>query len=138
VGEPERVADGIRAGEFDGHLGLFQEAMRERVLSQATSMRWKLTHPLVTVTEDDLTLGEAEMVERVTGQSWAQIDPYTSARECRAILSVCLQSRTDLDGAEAAKVAADVTVTEATEMLGTYEVVAPLVEHPGGQDAVTV
>lgn len=126
----------IKAGRMDGHLADVQEAMRERVLSQATSMRWQLNHPDVQVREDDLTLEEAEMIERVTGMSWATIDPYSSAVECRAILTVCLQKRCGKTPAEAAAITGKIPVTEATELLSTYEVTAGPLEAsvPGEPD----
>ena len=129
--KPGTVVAEILAGRYDGHLADFQQAMRERVLSQATALRWKIVHPEVTVTEDDLTLGEAEMIERVTNQSWAMIDPYQSARECRAILTVVLQQRTDRSADEAAKITAELTVTDVTAMLQSYEVVAGPLEGSG-------
>ena len=137
MSDPVEVAAQIRAGVFDGHLADIQAAMRDRVLSQATSMRWQVTHPQVTVREDDLTLGEAEMIERVTGQTWGTIDPYTSARECRAILTVCLQQRTDLTAEQASKMTADLPASDVVGMLSTYEVVgAPLAVSVPGEPAV--
>lgn len=120
----DKIVAEILAGRHDGKLADIQQAMRERVLSQATSMRWKITHPEVEITEDDLTLEEAELIERVTRQSWAQIDPYASAVECRAILTVCLQKRAGKTPKEAADLTAKLTVTSTTEMLSSYEVTA--------------
>lgn len=127
----------ILAGRMDGRLADVQEAMRERVLSQATSMRWQLNHPDVQVREDDLTLEEAEMIERLTGQSWATIDPYSSAVECRAILAVCLQKREGKSPSEAAAITGKIPVTDVTGMLSTYEVTAGPLEAsvPGETDA---
>lgn len=133
---PDKVIAEIAAGKLDGHLAEIQEAMRERVLSQATSMRWKITHPDIEVREDDLTLEEGEMIERITGGSWATIDPYSSAAECRAILAVCLQKRCGKTAAEAAEISGNVPITEAAGMLSTYEVTAgPLEESGPGETA---
>lgn len=132
----DKLVAEILDGRLDGKLADIQQAIRERVLSQATSMRWVIAHPEVEVREDDLTLEEAEMIERITNQTWASIDPYQSARECRAILAVALQKRAGKSAQEAAALTAALTVTEATEMLSTYEVTAgPLgVSVPGGSD----
>lgn len=135
---PDKLISEIAAGKMDGHLAEIQEAMRERVLSQATSMRWKITHPEVEVREDDLALEEAVMIERITGQSWATIDPYSSAMECHAILAVCLQKRCGKTPADAAAIVGKIPVTEAAAMLSTYEVMAgPLGASGPGEPAVS-
>ncbi len=134
MSDAQKICAEILAGRHDGKLADINEAIRERVLSQATSLRWKISHPLVEVTEDDLTLEEAEQVERITKLTWASIDPYSSAVECRAILTVALQRRAGLSAADAAAETGKLTVTQATEIMSTYEVTAGPLEGrvPGG------
>lgn len=49
---------------------------------------------------DDLTLDEAIGIEKTTGRSWMQINPFQSAEDCKAIM-VAFLSR-EMDGATAA------------------------------------
>jgi hypothetical protein len=42
----------------------------------------------------DLTLGQCEQVEEMTGRSWLVIHPLRWAKDARAILSVCVADRT--------------------------------------------
>jgi len=59
-------------------------------------MRWVINFEDVHVTEDDLTLDEAFMIEKVAGCTWGDIEPVRSAAHCRAILAVCMGQRLEL------------------------------------------
>lgn len=50
---------------------------------------------------DDLTLDEAIAIEKATGRSWVQINPFQSARDCKAIIVAFLAREMDLVAAEA-------------------------------------
>ena len=54
---------------------------------------------------DDLTLDEAIAIEKVTGRSWMQINPFASAEDCKAIIVAFLGREMD-EQAAAAKVGA--------------------------------
>lgn len=50
---------------------------------------------------DDLTLDEAIGIEKVTGRSWMQVNPFVSAEDCKAIMVAFLSREMDGQAAEA-------------------------------------
>lgn len=50
---------------------------------------------------DDLTLDEAIGIEKTTGRSWMQINPFVSAEDCKAIMVAFLGREMDSGSAEA-------------------------------------
>jgi len=92
----QSVANRIAAGEYDQHLGTFFEALQVRFADGVATMRWVINFEDVHVTEDDLTLDEAFMIEKVAGCTWGDIEPVRSAAHCRAILAVCMGQRLEL------------------------------------------
>jgi hypothetical protein len=50
---------------------------------------------------DDLTLDEAISIEKVTGRSWMQVNPFVSAEDCKAIMVAFLAREMDPQAAEA-------------------------------------
>lgn len=49
---------------------------------------------------DDLTLDEAIRIEKATGRSWMQINPFVSAEDCKAIMVAFLAREMDAVVAE--------------------------------------
>lgn len=49
---------------------------------------------------DDLTLDEAIGIEKVTGRSWMQINPFQSAQDCKAVMVAFLAREMDTLAAE--------------------------------------
>ena len=134
MSDPTEVAAEIRAGVFDGHLADVNKAITDRLVAQSAPLRWKIVHPAVSITEDDFTLGEAEVVERLTGLSWGVIDPWSSAAVCRAVLTVALQKRAGMDPVAAADLTAAATVNDAADWLQSYEAPpVPLVPADPGE-----
>jgi hypothetical protein len=50
---------------------------------------------------DDLTLDEAIAIEKVSGRSWMQINPFVSAEDCKAVMVAFLAREMDSSAAEA-------------------------------------
>lgn len=105
--DPTKVIQQILAGRFDGKaLVDIVEAVQKRLLSGQEATRWVVDgfpaerfrdngeEPYRWV-EDDLTIRGAELVEKQTGLTWGAINPYSSAREARAIVTVLLR---DVEG----------------------------------------
>lgn len=89
----ELIADQIKSGELDGNLVMLLEAIRVRFTNGPTAQRWKISHREAEFKQGDLTMKEARLVERITGTSWANLNPTTSATECMAIIAACLHVR---------------------------------------------
>lgn len=122
----KKVTAAILAGAFDGHLVDMMEAIRRRFTDRPGAVRWRLSVCLdgvdVDVTEDDLTMAEAELIEDETGLSWAQIDPQRSAKACKALLTVVLQTRSGKSSAEARKLVGAATTSQVVDGIDVYEV----------------
>lgn len=59
-------------------------------------MAWRVEFEGEVYREGDLTLGQCERIEDITGRSWVTIDPISSAKQARVILEVCASDRTGL------------------------------------------
>ena len=107
------IAQHIAAGDLDGELGTVLEAIQLRFMEGAAAMTWSIDLPDLglSLSENDLTIDEAMLIEKMTGTTWSEIEPVRSAAHCRAILAACLSQRQSL------------TPDEANEKLKTLKVV---------------
>lgn len=96
----QNIANRIAAGDYDDHLGAIFEALQVRFNEGAATSRWVINFEDLQVTEDDLTLDEAFLIEKVAGCTWDEIDPVRSAAHCRAILVACMGQRLSLKSDE--------------------------------------
>ena len=120
----EGVVASVKDGTFDGHLVKLIEAVRFRFDHGTTAQRWKLTYEGQVFSEDDLTLGEAATVEKVTGTSWGMLNPVSSGSECQAIIASCLHHRDGVKLVDAMKTAGQMTAADAVAAISSYEVEA--------------
>lgn len=122
MAETGEILEGIKAGDHDGSLVDIIEAVRVRLTFGTTAIRWKVTFEDVEYREEDLTLGEASTVERLTGSSWGQLNPESSATECQAIVAACIHHRTGAKLGDAVKKVGEWTAADAAQAIGSYEV----------------
>lgn len=134
--DPEiaEVLEAVKAGDFDFHLGDLIEAVRLRFQFGTTRQKWRYTYRVdgeaLEVREDDLTLAEARLVERLTGMDWEALSPGSSAAQCLAVHAACLHARHGRDlrfgregpSGSAWEEAGTVTAAEAADNIGFYEV----------------
>ena len=116
------VVDLIISGQADGHLVAILEAVRKRFQHGSTEQKWKIEFDGDVFTQDDLTLAEAATVEKLTGTTWAQLNPTVSAQECQCIIAACLHHRQGLTVKEAMARAGAMTTEDAVAAIGSYEV----------------
>jgi hypothetical protein len=64
-------------------------------------MPWQINFDSNVWDEESLTIGECELIEEQTGEGWFNINPLRTAKHCRVIISVLLQTRNGLEKAEA-------------------------------------
>lgn len=97
------IAQHIAAGDLDGELATVLEAIQSRFSVGAAAMKWSidLAELDLKLSEDDLTLDEAMLIESMANCTWADIDPIRSAAHSRAILAACLSQRQGLTPDEA-------------------------------------
>lgn len=116
----QKAASAIRKGECDSGLDDVLNALMDRVSSGAVGMRWSLDLDDLHVTEEDLTLGEADMLERLLGCSWGEVNPLKSAEHAAALIRVTLHTRLDLPTDEA---------SERTQAYSVKRVVDAITQH---------
>ena len=84
------------------------------------TIRWRLTIEGVEVTEEDITLAETKLVERLTGQTWLTAKPGDSAAVTSAFLVVALK-RTGLTLEEATSKVDDMTSVAVAACFDQYQ-----------------
>jgi hypothetical protein len=55
---------------------------------------WRIKFDGEVYREADLTIGQAEDIEREAGITWLQMDPLRSAKTARSVLTICIRDRT--------------------------------------------
>lgn len=134
ISDTEVVLESIKAGDHDSDLVGLIEAVRFRFTHGQIQQKWCLAYTAdedeLEVREDDLTLGEARTVERLTGMDWGRLNPATTGSECLAIIAACLHHRhgkelkftRDGPTGEAWELASAVKADEAASAITTYQV----------------
>lgn len=116
------LVEAVRAGLYDGHLVELIESIRDRFQFGTTEQKWKVDYDGDEITQDSLTLQEAATVEKLSGQSWAYLNPVNSARECLAIITAFLVHRRNMREVDAKAQAGKLTVEDAVASVSSYEV----------------
>lgn len=121
----ERAASQIRKGDMDAQIELIVNAISERVMDGSVALRWRVDLDGIQASEDDLTLGEAEMLERLLKVRWGEMDPLTSAEHATALLVVILTHRQDVPLDEARERVAKYPVKQILSAITRYSVEDP-------------
>jgi hypothetical protein len=116
----QRAASAIRKGECDADLADVLNALMERVSTGEVALRWRLDLDDLHVTEEDLTLGEADMLERLLGCTWGEVNPLKSAEHAAALIRVCLVSRTGITTEEASDLTKGYPVKRVVDAITQY------------------
>ena len=121
----DNVLVDIKAGNFDGDLTDILKAVNFRMSTGQVATRWKIDLDDLEVTEDDMTVGELEQIEKALGINWSQIQPLRSASTAGAMLRVFLQTRGDKSEEEADELVTAMRLDELLKAVERYEVVDP-------------
>lgn len=108
----QRFQQEVALGRFDEHLVAVSLTLGARLVEIAARSPWVIEVAGITIDEDELTLRQMAVVERVTGKKWADIDPLDSAVMAAAIVETVLISRDGLSAEEAREKVDAITVTE--------------------------
>lgn len=81
-------------------------------------MPWKIEFDGHTHRENDITIGQAERIEDMTGESWLRLSPLRSAKHARAILTVFHCDATGESEAQTAAKIRQIKLGEFLEMFG--------------------
>jgi hypothetical protein len=121
----QKAEAAIKKGECDNGLDLVLNACLARVTAGAVGMTWRLSLDDLEVAEDDLTLGEADMLERLLDTSWGNVNPLKSAEHAAALIRVTLHTRLGLSSEEAAERTAGYKVKTVVDSISQHSEVDP-------------
>jgi hypothetical protein len=87
---------GIQGGDYDGHEAEIVDAVRKRVTAGLVKFAWRISYQELDITEENLTVGEAKVIEDILGSSIYAVPPAGSAENIAAYLVACLVNRSGL------------------------------------------
>lgn len=90
------IVGNILAGAVDGAHDQVLNAIALRLHAVNGGLRWKIDLPDVQVTQDELTLGEARLVQSLAKKSWLTIDPINDVAMTIAVITALLHTRAGL------------------------------------------
>jgi hypothetical protein len=125
---PDDIIAGIRNGDYDEDIGRILNAITPRFQVGAIGYRWKINLPDLILDEDQLTVGELEDIERVTGLSWTRCDLpnlLSSAKRWSGFLQVLYMSRAGLNADEASERVRGMNALQVAEGITDTTVVDP-------------
>jgi hypothetical protein len=127
-----QLCSDINLGKYDRNDGLAKiiKAMEKRIAQGRLRSIWTIDCLGVKATEDDLLVDEAWQIEQATDLDWKEIDPIRSATHFRAILTVLMRTRLNMDPETITAKIAGLTVLQAAE--GIDRVPVPGDDDEGG------
>jgi hypothetical protein len=121
----EKAAASIDKGECDAQIDVIVNAMTRRVIAGAVGLRWRIDLDDLHATEEDLTLDEAFMLEKLLRATWGELDPLKSAEHAAGLIRVLLTSRCGMDDEAAAEQVKTYTVKQVLGSITRYSEVDP-------------
>jgi hypothetical protein len=112
----------ILAGELDDQLLDINKAVIQRASHADVGWRWKVEWGSYLVTEDDLTVDEAALLEQATGKPWGETRPTDSVHDVRAVLAVVMVTRHSMTPEDAATELRSLAAHEALNVVTRYQV----------------
>lgn len=117
----DKLMADIALGRHDGRLTELFSTFVERLSQKGAGVRWRLTWEDVVVDEENLTLIECEMAERLAGKTWLTLDPKRSATDCMSILTAAVSCRRGIPVDQAREALSSLTVHQvANEVRSEY------------------
>lgn len=123
--ENSQLAKDVALGRYDAELPALVQAVGLRAVQLKTEVRWRITVDELVIDEENVTLGELERVEAITGRTWLQVEPRQRARDCAAFMRAAMEARSGIDAATAADRVRAMTALEVMASLSEYLVEAP-------------
>lgn len=120
--EGDRLVQLIAAGRFDDRIADVVEAVQQRFLEEAVAVAWSISDAdVVMMTEQDMTVAEAEQWQRKAGFADLAALNLRDPRHYRALKSIALQ-RTGLSEVDADARAGGETLAEMVANIGQVQV----------------
>lgn len=125
MGEQDTVVEEIAIGRYDDQLNTLFQAILHRIEQGVTTTEWVIEDAAgVTLRETEMTVGVAERAEKLSGVSWADLNPVRSAMQFRAVVQAELE-RSGVKDAEARRRVQDLKAADAVRCVRT-ELVEPV------------
>lgn len=116
------ISERIVAGELDGELADILQALHQRNVERVVTTRWRVRLGDLVVTEDDVTLDELEMAERLARRSWQTLHPVQSAASAKALLVAAHVHRLGMSESDAKATVGKLTGGDVIDAVDTIEV----------------
>lgn len=123
--ETDDVVAAVLNGDFDDDLTDLVAAVRERTRSGLVEMCWRLPFDDVDITEENLTVGEAKLIEAATGESITRLPIAGSAKNIAAVIVSVLIQRQGMKAADAFELVDKRSVKELLGLVNEYAVTNP-------------
>lgn len=122
VVDVDTLIGNIKRGTTDGRLDEILDAVAARVEALSGGIRWQidLESEALHVTEDDLTLGEARLVQALARRPWLRIDPLNDVGCAIAVVTAMLHFRLGLDLVAASARTQKLSATEVAHSISQY------------------
>lgn len=114
------VRELIASGDLDGDLVDVIEWVRDRLIAAQIETRWVFRWDGHEWPQESVTMGEARMIQRLTGLKWHMIDPLDDAEHLAAFFVSLIHHRLDVPVADAEKQVNARTADEMAEAVGRY------------------
>ncbi len=119
------LIDQILGGAYEGHETEIIGAIRRRADAGAIRLAWRLDWEGVSVTQEDLTVGEAKHIEKLLRKSIYEAAPARSAENIAAYVVASRVSRLGETGEEAQAVADKASIKSLLAAVSDYTIVDP-------------
>lgn len=110
----------IKSGAIDWQWNPIITALHERAKALVAGIRWRCTLPGLDVSEEQMTLKEARIAQRVARKPWLTLDPIADADSTIAVLTALYHTRHDMTLVDAAEKAEAMPQIEAATAFTQY------------------
>jgi hypothetical protein len=119
------LKDQILSGDYEGHESEIVEAIKLRQEIGAVKFCWRISWGGLDFTEDNLTVGEAQTIEKIVGRSVYYAPPAGSASNLSAYLTAALMHRKDMAEDEATAEVSKAPLKQLLQSISDYTTVEP-------------
>lgn len=134
--EAPDVVAAILNGDLDEDVSTIIDAIRERTKLGAVEMCWRVPFDDLDITEENLTVGEAKLIEVATGQPITRLPIAGSAKNIAAVIAAVLMQRQGLKSTDAFALIEGRPVKDLLGSVTEYTVTNP--PKDGGEPATSV
>jgi hypothetical protein len=131
MADPQAIVDAVKAGDYDGELGLLLNALMARAALTETAFGWRIRlsetdeFDMESVTLQELATAERALSTPGNQASYLELDPLRSADHLVALVVAHYHHVGGMTIPDAFVEARKLTVTDLKDIVSTYEVRPP-------------